>query len=373
MRHAAGAALAASCLLAFAQPGLFAGDQAAGDKLPEPAHQFAKEASSRVTETEREWVKMVERLTKCQAEFSVADRASTDGSLRDEANRLLASAKKLLADHKQMGTDLERFKDALKKAASHYREVAALYKAHAVEARSAEVKDDYFQLEKAYVRKAGAAAERCEKVVMPAGAKAKAEVIEEGNLFLERLCEALAIGPVSEAERGVFVGRLKKHGERCKALAEELCRGAEKLLQDSDAPEIRQKIGGASKLPMAAAWPPEASGGKKDFSSLRGASWSCPVTVSGVQCVQVIRFAYAGSCSQSVYLLGPKGKGKLLGTGSATFLLDAEGVLSFYQAGMLVERGRVLILGKDQWSYEILENRGAPGLAGTRLTFTREP
>jgi hypothetical protein len=65
VRRAAGAALAASCLLAFAQPGLFAGDKAAGNKLPEPAHQFAKEASSRVTETEREWVKMVERLTKC--------------------------------------------------------------------------------------------------------------------------------------------------------------------------------------------------------------------------------------------------------------------------------------------------------------------
>jgi hypothetical protein len=373
VRRAAGAALAASCLLAFAQPGLVAGDQAAGDKLPEPAHQFAKEASSRVTETEREWVKMVERLTKCQADFTVADRASTDGSLRDEASRLLASAKKLLADHKQMGTDLERFKDSLKKAASHYREVAALYKAHAAEARSAEVKDDYLQLEKAYVRKAGAAAERCEKVAMPAGAKAKAEVIEEGNLFLERLCEALAIGPVSEAERGVFVGRLKKHGERCKALAEELCRGAEKLLQDSDALEIRQKVGGASKLPRAAAWPPETSGGKKDFSSLRGASWSCPVTVSDVQCVQVIRLGYAGNCSQSVYLLGPKGKGKLVGTGSATFLLDAEGGLSFYQAGMLVERGQVTLLGKDQWSYEILENRGAPGLAGTRLTFTREP
>lgn len=380
MYRAVVAALAASCLFVFARQELRAGNQGAGEKLPEPAHQFAKEASARVTETEREWAKMVERLTKCQTDFTVAGRVSTDGSLRDEASRLLAAAKKLLADHQQVATDFERFKDALKKAASHYREVAALYKAHAVEARSAEVKEDYLQLAKAYERKAGAAAERCQKIAMPPDAKGKAEVIEEANLFLERLGDALAIGPVSEAECGVFAGRLKNQGERCKVLAQELCRGIEKILQDSDMPEIKGKMSGAEKRQSMKSSPTEASSGsssenqtwvRKTLASLLGASWSCPVTVGGVRCVQYLRFDYDGTCSQSVYLVGTKGKGSLVGSGKATFDLDTPGVLTFYQDGILVERGRITFLGKDRWSYEILENRLAPQLVGTRLTFTR--
>ncbi len=368
MRCATVAAVAASFLLAFGSQGLAAGDQASGDKLPEPALQFAKETTLRLTETEREWVKLAERLAKCQADFTGADRTDSDASLRDEASRLLASAKKLLADQKQMGTDLERFKDALKKAAAHYREVAVLYKAHAAAAQSAEVKEDYHQLAKAYERKAASVAERGQKAAMPPGAGAKAEVIEEGNLFLERLVEALAIGPVSDAERSVFTGRLKKHGERCQALAEELRRGVEKLLLDSDTPEIRQKINGVAK-----AKGPDGSEAKKELRSLTGASWCSPVTITGVRCVTVLRFSQAGTCSQSTYILGPKGKGSLVAVASGTFDMDAGGVLRFYQAGTLVEVGKVTFLGKNQWSYEIHDNLFAPGVAGTRLTFTREP
>jgi hypothetical protein len=367
------AALAASCLLAVGGRVLSARDQAPGDKLPEPAIQFARETSLRLTETERDWVKVAVRLSMCQAEFSVAGRSDSDASLRDEAGRLLASAKKLLADQKQMGADLDRFKDTLNKASAHYQEVAALYKAHASKARSEEVKEDYLQLAKAYERKAATAAERGRKAVMPPGAAANAEPVGEGNLFLERLVEALAIGSVSDTEREVFAGRLKKHGERCKALAEELRRGVEKLLLDSDTPEIRRQLDGAAKVKSPAPRAPEGFETKREPGSLGGASWSSPVTVGGARCVTVIRFDLAGTCSQTTYLLGANGKGEPVATASGTFDLDAGGILSFYQGGALVEKGLVTFRGKNQWSYEVLVNLLAPGIAGTRLTFTREP
>jgi hypothetical protein len=351
------AALAAVCILAFGGRGLFAGDDTSGDKLPEPALQFAKETTRQLTEAERDWTKMAERLATCQTDFTVADKTDSDGLLRAEAGRLLASAKKLLADRKLMSANLDRFQDALKKAAVNYREVAALYKSHAGKARSEEVKEDYLQLARAYERKATAAAGRSQKIGIPSGTEAKAEVIEEGNLFLERLQEALSVGPMNEMERGAIAARLKKHGERCKALAEELRRAVETLLQSSDSPEIRQQAGGAVKTD----------------GSLDGASWSAPVTVAGLKCVTVIRFDKGGTCSQFTYVLGPNGKGRLVGGGNGSFRLDAGGTLSFSQSGMRVETGTVTFLGKDQWSYRILENVLEPKLAGTQLAFTREP
>lgn len=281
VRRVAVAVLAASCLVALGSQGLSAGDEAGGDKLPEPALQFAKETTLRLTEAERDWAKVAERLDKCQADFMVADRSYSDSSLRDEAGRLLAAAKKLLADQKQMETSLDSFKDALKKASAHYREVASLYKAYAAKAQSKDVREDYEQLARAYERKAKAAAERVEKIAMPSGAGAKKEGIEEGNLFLERLVEALGIGPVSDAEREVFVGRLKKHGERCKALAEELRSGIENLLMDSDMPEIKQKLGGAAKVKGKEPSSQDASRGTKVLELLSAASWSSPVTIDG--------------------------------------------------------------------------------------------
>jgi hypothetical protein len=169
----------------------------------------------------------------------------------------------------------------------------------------------------------------------------------------------------------VFVGRLKKHGEQCKALAGELRSGIEKLLSDSDTPEIRQKLGGAVKVKEAS--PQGAAEAKKFLGLLCGASWSSPVTIGGVQCVTVVRFSKAGTCSQSTYILGPKGKGPLVAVASGTFDVDADGFLQFSQAGTPIEVGKVSFLGKDQWSYEILYRLLAPGIAGTRLTFSREP
>jgi hypothetical protein len=273
----------------------------------------------------------------------------------------------------KMDNPLDRFKDALKKASANYREVAALYKAYAVKARSEDAREDYHQLAKAYERKAAAAAERGQKVAMPSGAGAKAEAIEEGNLFLERLVEALGIGPVSDAEREVFAGRLKKHGDRCRILAEALRSGIARLLQDSETPEIRQTLDDAAKRKALASSPQDGAEARKVLGLLTGASWSSPVTIAGVRCVTVVRFSQTGTCSQSTYLLGPKGRGSLVATASGLFDVDARGVLRFYQAGALVEEGKVSFLGKDQWSYEIFDNLFAPGIAGTRLTFTREP
>src|SRR5690349_22360527 len=50
------------------------------------------------------------------------------------------------------------------------------------------------------------------------------------------------------------------------------------------------------------------------------------------------------------YLLGPKGRGALVATASGLFDVDAQGVLWFYQAGTLVEAGKVSFLGKDRKS-----------------------
>ena len=87
----------------------------------------------------------------------------------------------------------------------------------------------------------------------------------------------------------------------------------------------------------------------------------------------VVRFSKAGTCSQSTYILGPNGKRSLVAIASGTFEVNGDGFLQFYQAGMPIELGKVSFAGKDQWSYEILDRLLAPGIAGTRLDFSREP
>lgn len=366
MRRAIVAALCAGLLLVFGRTPLSANDNGTTERLPEPALRFAKDASLRVTEFEREWIKQAEALTKCQADFAIADAGQSDSSVRDQASRLLAAAKKLLTDSKQIGIDLERFKDSLRKAATHYRDVALLCKAQAGEARSEEIKDNYLQLAKVYEAKARVANERAKSLSAPADVKPKEEAIKEGNLFLERFVEVLSIGRVSDTDRGHFAGQLKKHGERCKALAEDLLQPIEKVLEGADAQDIRAKIDEGRK---AGSLPP---GPKKELPILTGASWSTPVTFQGVQCVQVLRFNEDRTCVQAVYRSGAKGRGSLMGAGSATYEMNEDGYLSFRQGGLIVESGCVTLLGKDQWSYEIRVKFGAHQLEGTRLTFTRE-
>src|SRR5262249_38932100 len=140
------AALAASCLLALPSERAWADQKDSPERLPEPALRFAKEASLRVTDSELEWLKVAEGLGKYQTDFTVKD--GSESSLREQASRLLDAAKKLLGDQKRMGSDLESFKDTLKKAAGHYREVAVVCKAQGAEARAAEIKEDYLALAK---------------------------------------------------------------------------------------------------------------------------------------------------------------------------------------------------------------------------------
>jgi hypothetical protein len=376
------AALAATCVLVLGQEAVSAEDQGFEGKLPEPALRFAKDASLRVTEMEREWLKLSEVFTRRQPDFAITGAVHSDASLRDQAQRLLLSGKNLVAQEKRMVEDLERFRDALKKAASHYREVAVLYKAHAAGARAEEVKDDYRELARVYEAKAQSATQRAQKLAIPVSVKPAREVIEEGNLFIERLVEALSIGSVGDTDRGLFAGRIKKHGERCRALTEELSQAIEKILEGSDAQEIRQTFGSSKKLRNAVPRAQESlttsprdgdTVAKKELSQLVGASWSCPVTVRGVRCLQVLRFTAEGICSQSVYLPALDGTaGKLLANGSAKFQMDSAGVLNFFQAGRLVERGKVTFHSEGWWVYEILENVAAPELSGKRLTFIRE-
>jgi hypothetical protein len=362
-------------MLMIVREAALANEDGSGERLAEPALRFAKDASLHVAEMEREWLKLAEGLAKSQADFVIADGGHSDSSLRDEASRLLGSTKKLLADSKRVGRDLQRFKDTLTKAATHYREVALLCKAQAGKARAQEVKDDYLELAKVYETKAQSAGERAKKLSIPSAVKDNAEVIEEGNVFLERLVDALSIGPVADAERGLLAGQLRKHGERCKALTEELSRTIAKLLEDAETPEVREKIAAARKdrsSPLFSLIGQDEPRPKKDVPALAGGSWSTAITIEGEKYVQVMRFNSDGTCVQAVYRFGPKGRGSLIGAGSATYKLDSEGILDFYHAGFVIERGLVTMLSKDQWSYEIIANIASPRLAGTRLTFTRE-
>jgi hypothetical protein len=370
------AALSASCLLALPRGVASADQKDSPESLPEPALRFAKEASLRVTDSEREWLKVAEGLAKYQADFTVKD--GSESSLREQASRLLDAAKKLLGEQKRLGSDLERFKDTLRKAASHYRDVAVLCKGQAAEARAEEIKEDYLALGKVYEVKARSAGERAKALSIPAGTKAKAELIEEGNLFVERFVEALSIGPAGDSDRDLFAGRLKRHGERCKALSDELTQAIEALLEEAEQPEVRKKLGEKRKDERTAHQLVATSTGsaksrpKKDLSALAGASWSSPLTIQGVRCVQLIRFEGDGTCLQSVYRMGPKGRGPLIGSIRVGYAVNDEGIVNVYQAGMVIERGEITFRGKDEWSYEILSSLANPQLAGTKTTFTRE-
>jgi len=367
------AAIAASCLV-LAGLGMAAADEPGPEgKLPEPALRFAKDASLRVTEMERDWQKLADGLAKDRPDFARPERKHTESSLREEATRLLASAKKLLDERKRIAPELERFKDALKKSASHYREVAALYKFHAEKAKSGEVKDDYHQLAKVYELKAEAAANRAGKLTSPEGTKAAADVIEEGNLFIERLLETLAVGPIAQPDCDVFAGRLRKHGQRCQALSLELSGVVEKVLGRPVA--IQRTMAGTSTTELVADFPHSDAGkSAKEPPAARtilGASWSSPVTVRGTEYRQVLRFNADGTCTQSVYRTAPTGLGALLGSRTYTYKLDPWGSLSVYAAGELIEWGKVTVVTKDRFDYDIVVNVFDPGRSASRITFVR--
>jgi hypothetical protein len=351
-----------------------------GEKLPEPAYRFAKEASLRVTEMERGLQTLAEELTRLQADFDAIAGDLSESRLRERGEQLLSSAKKLLSSEKQVLLDLERFKDALKKAAASYDDVGTVYTDHASKARSKSVKEDYGLLAEVYLTKASGVAKRAKELTISSDVKEQAEVVEEGNLFVERLLETLS-DSAAEVNGLIVCRRLGKHGARCSMLAERLSEEVKKILGGPGPSQNGKKTGDGRKsgsVPvtvkeLSAKRPGEVSPGKgKEFDALVDAGWSCPITVQGTRCLQVVRFGREGKCQGKVYLLEGSRKGGLVASASTTFRLAESGILSFFQGGTLVERGIVTLLRKDQWVYEILENSSAPQLAGTRLTFIRE-
>jgi hypothetical protein len=355
-------------------------DQELGEKLPEPAYRFAKEGSLRVAEMEREWQKLGEDLTQLQADFDAIAGDLSETRLRERGERLLSSAKKLLSSEKRLLLDLERFKDALKKAAASYDDVGSVYTDHANKARSKSVKDDYGLLAEVYLTKASGVAKRAKELTISSDVKEQAEVVEEGNLFVERLLETLS-DSAAEVNGLIVCRRLGIHGTRCSMLAERLSEEVKKIVGASAPSENGKKTGDGRKFgrtpvtvkELSAKKPGEASPGKgKEFDALVGATWSCPITVQGSRCLQVVRFSREGKCQGKVYLLDGSRKGGLVASASTTFRLAESGILSFFRGSTLLERGIVTLLRNDQWAYEIIENMGAPQLAGTRLTFMRE-
>src|SRR5262249_33498281 len=102
---------------------------------------------------------------------------------------------------------------------------------------------------------------------------------------------------------------------------------------------------------------------------LVGASWSCPITVQGTRCLQVVRFNHDGSYKRAVYLID---HGGLLSSESYTFEITSDGVFRSFKNANLIEEGKITFLAKDQWDYEVTSNTIAPQTAEPRLTFTRQ-
>lgn len=187
---------------------------------------------------------------------------------------------------------------------------------------------------------------------------------------------------VSDTTQAPSAPQPLKHGEPSKPLSEEPREGLKQVVQSSDHPEQKQKVdtgptleGTEPKPVKPAQRPPHNVNAetKKNFRSLLDGCWSSPVTFRGIGYVQVVSFGQNGTCSRQVYSLGFGGRGPVVATSTTSFHMDSEGFVSFSQAGVLIEQGKVTILSKTQWRYEILHNSAEPQLSGTELTFTREP
>jgi hypothetical protein len=366
------AAVVLGCLPGFT--GGLSADDTAQDKLPEPALRFAKDASLRVTEMEREWQTLSEALRKGRPALVPPVRRHTDASLREEAAKVLAAAKKLLHDEGRMPSTIEQFRDALKKSAVHFREVAALYKEHAESAKTQEVKNDYRDLAKVYEAKALAATERAEKLPVGVTAKRTSEVVTEGNLFIERFLESLSVGPVTDSERDLFLGRLRRHGERCQALSDELLRVVELLLKGGTASETKHSFSVGGRYSTDSTTPGSFCSGSSqgDPRSIVGETWSSSVTVRGIDCRQRILLRPDGTCTQSIYRAEPNGPDPPLSRRSYTYKLDPFGSLSVFSGGKLLETGKVTVNGEESWVYDIVENVADPSRSAKRITFVRD-
>lgn len=366
------AVLVIGCLSVFA--GSVSADDTTIDKLPEPAIRFAKDASLRVAEIERDWQTLSESLRSARPELLPRSRRHTDASLQEEANKVLTAAKGLLEVESGISSQIEKYRDALKKSAAHYREVAALYKAHGDGAKSKEVKGDYHELAKVYESKALAVIGQAEMLPMSVTTKPAREVVAEGNLFIERLLDSLAVGPVNDSERELLLGRLRKHGERCQALSDELLRVIDPLLKGRATSESMRppSVSGGYSTDSTTSRGFQSGGSQSDARSIVGVTWTSRITVRGIECQQHIQLRPGGGCTQSIYLSRSSGPGPLLSRRSYTYELDQFGNLVVFSGGKLLETGKVTVNGEESWVYEIVENVADPSLSAKRITFVRD-
>jgi hypothetical protein len=360
------------------------------EKLTEHALDSAKRANIMLSEIEQGWCKVAEGLIKDRAVLTM----DGSGSTRNQASRQLGSAKKVVSDYKRLVSDLKQYEDALKEVASRYREMAAIYKVQASETRSEEIKEGYVQLSTVYERKAQSAIERAKRLTLPAESKSIVSLVEEGNLFFERFVEALSIDPMDERDRMLFTGRLKKHGERSQALAEQVLAAIDRFLEGSGTANVRHAFDEhrtVGSVPPFLNKPPSnrhSAGGPKaltsdvgiDFFSdqppsprlLLEGSWTCQRTIRNIECLQIISINRDGTCSHSLDIPGVKEPIRPRPQDKWTLKLDpVVHCLCFYWGGRLMERGRFMFHGPDVWTYEVFESYIDSNAANTTLTFTR--
>jgi hypothetical protein len=266
MRRPVVSALCSSPLLLMATV-MAQGDQP--ERLPEPAHQFAKDAAQAVTQEERAWLKRADELdTVCSSGTSSAPGARP---LPVEAAALLARSRRVLAAYRSTDRDLRRYQALLQKAAGHYREVAELYVTLSGSVKSGPVREDYAALIDTYRHRAASMEARAHAAGLSPALADQAALLEESNHFLGRLAEVTAAVPVGEADERLLAARLRRHAGQCETLAQELARAVRAVLTGSDDPQVRQrattptqKVSVAPKALAAAESPRPTTARKRD-------------------------------------------------------------------------------------------------------------
>jgi hypothetical protein len=218
------------------------------ERLPEPAHQFAGEAARAVAEEERAWLRRASELGTLGR--SAAEHLPGPGGLAAEAAALMGRSKQVLTAYQSAERDLQRFRSLLRKEAGHYRDVAELYVAAARQSKTAPVQEDYQALADAYRHRAAASEARAGALGLSAEATNQAQLVEEGNRFLERLAEAVAAVPVGAADERLLSSRLRRHAGQCDAVAAELSRVARALLAGSEDDAMRGGVKPPTKAPV---------------------------------------------------------------------------------------------------------------------------
>ncbi len=245
-------------------PALLAAGAAGGDppeRLPEPAHEFARAAARALADQERAWLARAEELDVLRGPQE--DTWVPGRPLAAESAALLARSRAVLASYREVDRELGRFRSALGQAAAHYRAVAELYAADGGRARSVPTREDFRALAAAYTRQAAAVEARAGRVGLPPGSAGRAAELEEGNHFLERLAEAAAAVPLGREDELLLADRLRQHAERCGTLAAELASAVKAVLSGSDAalrprtdPHPAEITPSPATLPTAASPPP---------------------------------------------------------------------------------------------------------------------